>query len=89
MKRAYAELLTITTSALREFTMQNYPSGSRHEIVTLEDFTMIEDVFQELLQERQLDQKSDEAETLAARLIELYRSGIHDQAALKQMASYI
>ncbi|MGF6178880.1 hypothetical protein [Ensifer sp. 4252] len=65
------------------------PSGSQCEIVTPDDFTAIEDVFQSLLRVRGLDRDSEEAERIAARLIELYRSGVHDPEALKQMADYL
>ncbi|MOA65106.1 hypothetical protein D3C78_1913740 [compost metagenome] len=66
-----------------------YACGSGQEIVTPDDFNMIEHVFRALLHERKLGRDSEEAEIIAARLIELYRSGIHDQAALKQMARYL
>ncbi|OMQ41692.1 hypothetical protein [Ensifer sp. 1H6] len=60
--------------------------GSRTGIVTPDDVKQIECVFREMVQERHLAFDSDEAVTLAAHLISLFQSGIHDHDALKQMA---
>ena len=61
--------------------------GSRTEMITPDDFEKIDGVFREMVQERNLAFDSEEAIALAARLISLFQSGIHDQAALKLMAS--
>ncbi|WP_156612985.1 hypothetical protein [Ensifer sp. Root142] len=61
--------------------------GSRTEMITPYDFEKIDGVFREMVQERNLAFDSEEAIALAARLISLFQSGIHDQAALKLMAS--
>ncbi|KQW72586.1 MULTISPECIES: hypothetical protein [Ensifer] len=63
--------------------------GSRTEIITPDDFKQIESVFREMVQERHLAFDSDDAVTLAAHLISLFQSGIHDHDALKQMAGYL
>ncbi|CAN7761520.1 hypothetical protein C6558_13045 [Ensifer sp. NM-2] len=61
--------------------------GSRSEIITPDDFKQIECVFREIVQEKHLAVDSEEAVELAARLIGLFQSGIHDHDALKLMAS--
>ncbi len=61
--------------------------GSRREIITPDDFKQIECIFREMVQERNLAVDSEEAVELAARLISLFQSGIHDENALKLMAS--
>ncbi|KQU95988.1 hypothetical protein ASD00_19735 [Ensifer sp. Root31] len=62
--------------------------GSRTEMVTPDDFEKINLVFREMVQERDLAVNGEEAIALA-RLVSLFQSGIHDQAALKLMASYV
>ncbi|WP_457584624.1 hypothetical protein [Ensifer canadensis] len=59
--------------------------GSRSEIILPDELTKIDSVFHELLEEMNLPPDSEEADTLAAGLISLYQSGIHDIRALKLM----
>ncbi|WP_245317904.1 hypothetical protein [Ensifer sp. 1H6] len=54
-----------------------------------DDFEKIEAVFRELVRERHLALDSEEADMLAARLISLFQSGIHDHEALKQTAEFL
>ncbi|WP_312367037.1 hypothetical protein [Ensifer sp.] len=54
-----------------------------------EQMTEVADIFSELLQQRGLSRSSEEAELLAARLLSLYQSGIHDREPLRQMAGFI
>ncbi|OOG62004.1 hypothetical protein B0E45_31860 [Sinorhizobium sp. A49] len=49
----------------------------------------IQDIFDELIRSRRMEAKSEEAETLAARLVSLYQSGIQDREALRQMADFL
>lgn len=60
-------------------------AGSRKELILPDEFDKIESVFHELLQELNLSAASEQADTLAARLISLYQSGIRDAAALKHL----
>lgn len=64
--------------------------GDHHLGAILPDqIEMIESVFDELLQARGLDRSSEEAELLAARLLGMFQSGIHDRDALRQMSDYL
>lgn len=51
--------------------------------------TVIDPVFCELIRSRQLDRSSDEAEMLAARLLNLYQNGIRESDNLRQMAEFL
>ncbi|MBK5566088.1 hypothetical protein [Ensifer sp. SSB1] len=47
---------------------------------------MLQDVLNQLLREKNISPADTRAETLAARIIELFRSGVRDPEALKLMA---
>lgn len=59
--------------------------GSRKEMILPDELDKIESIFHELLQELHLSAESEQAVTLAARLISVYRSGIQDTQALKHL----
>ncbi|RDL47894.1 hypothetical protein BLJAPNOD_05119 [Ensifer sp. M14] len=65
-------------------------TGDHHIGAILPDqVELVETVFNDLLRTRRLERSSEEAELLAARLLNLFQSGIHDRDALRQMAEYI
>ncbi len=62
------------------------PRDSPSRPILPEELDMLGAVFEQLLGEYQLTVNSDQAEALAARLIELYQSGVRDVTALRAMA---
>lgn len=54
-----------------------------------EQLKQLQGIFDEIILSRRMDAKSEDAETLAARLVSLYQSGIHDRDALRRMAGFL
>ena len=51
------------------------------------EVAMLQDVVDQLLKERNMSPSDAHAQTLAARVIELFQSGVRDPEALKLMAA--
>ncbi|MGF6172470.1 hypothetical protein [Ensifer sp. 4252] len=54
-----------------------------------DDLNVMEAIFEETLIRRRLPRTCEEAERIAETIISMYRSGITDPAALRQMVEYV
>ncbi|MBZ7925841.1 hypothetical protein LAC81_20625 [Ensifer adhaerens] len=58
----------------------------RNAAIRPQEMAMLQDVLNQLLREKNVSPTDTRAETLAARIIVLFRSGVRDPEALKLMA---
>lgn len=62
---------------------------NRTDAILPDQMTVLSTLFCELLDARQLDRSSHEAELLAARLLSLYQNGIRERDELRQMGEFL
>lgn len=64
----------------------NTNGQDRSAVIRPQEMAMLQDVLNQLLREKNISPADTRAQTLAARVIELFRSGVRDPEALKVMA---